>query len=239
MTRRACGPLLALLACLAADEARAQCTRDIDCKGNRICQQGACVDAAAPPAAPPASTQQPPPVTQPGPVAQPPRTDHYFRRAYGSVGALLVPHTWWGAFNDGTADQGFQAGVHVSGLAVLSPRAHLGGYVSWHDLPQLDDRHLVGLGLAVKAGGMIGDRVWLGFALDFGLLILAGEPRTLYGLQLFPRLQVEVAAVDVGGFRMAPFAAVGSMGMPVGDIGPDWLGWSVAAQLLFGVSFGS
>ena len=36
-----------------------------------------------------------------------------------------------------------------------------------------------------------------------------------------------------------PFFALGSMGMPVGDIGKDVLGWMTVAQLLIGASFGS
>jgi hypothetical protein len=239
MNRSGRGLLLAALVLLGASPAQAQCTKDIDCKGNRICQQGACVEAAQPMAAPPAAPQ-PQPVVQASSPGLPPRTDHHFRRGYGSIAALLVPHTWWGSYHGGTADEGFDAGLHVSGFAALTQRTHLGGYLSWYDLHdlQLDAVHLVGLGIALKAGGVVGDRVWLGFALDIGLLILSG-PQTLYGLQLFPRFQVEVAAVDVGGFRLAPFAALGSMGMPVGDISRDVLGWMTVAQLLIGASFGS
>lgn len=42
---------------LSSVAARAQCTKDVDCKGDRVCEGGKCTSpAAAPPTAPPAAT---------------------------------------------------------------------------------------------------------------------------------------------------------------------------------------
>lgn len=57
--------------------ARAQCTKDTDCKGDRICEEGKCTSPSAvtpaptpvPPPAPPATAPAPPPVPEAPPVA--------------------------------------------------------------------------------------------------------------------------------------------------------------------------
>src|SRR5512137_724728 len=49
---------------------RAQCATDIDCKGDRICQGGVCVDAASAPGQAPAP--QPGYAPQPAPAPAPP-----------------------------------------------------------------------------------------------------------------------------------------------------------------------
>lgn len=65
--------LLFLLA--ASGTARAQCTKDIDCKGDRICEAGRCIAApVAAPAPAPTSTEGAPPAAVPAaaPAAPPP-----------------------------------------------------------------------------------------------------------------------------------------------------------------------
>jgi hypothetical protein len=54
---RVLGTTLSALLCLHASSARAQCTKDTDCKGERVCQKGDCVD--------------PPQVLRPGGIAEP------------------------------------------------------------------------------------------------------------------------------------------------------------------------
>jgi hypothetical protein len=56
---------------LVAVEATAQCAKDTDCKGSRVCDHGRCVEAA--PAAPPVAATPEPPL--PMPVALPPAYD--------------------------------------------------------------------------------------------------------------------------------------------------------------------
>jgi hypothetical protein len=52
--------------------AEAQCTKDTDCKGNRICEAGVCTDAAGGAPAPEPAPPAPAPVGAPAPVAAPP-----------------------------------------------------------------------------------------------------------------------------------------------------------------------
>jgi hypothetical protein len=56
---------------LVGQSALAQCKRDIDCKGTRVCSGGQCVDQAAPPAAAPAPAPVAAPAPQPQPQPQP------------------------------------------------------------------------------------------------------------------------------------------------------------------------
>lgn len=60
--------IIALAALLVASAADAQCSKDTDCKGDRICDRGACVDAAAAKAKAPEPAPQPAPVPAPTPA---------------------------------------------------------------------------------------------------------------------------------------------------------------------------
>ncbi|HEY3495547.1 MAG TPA: hypothetical protein VGK73_12710 [Polyangiaceae bacterium] len=66
---------LALVAVLTASATvHAQCTKDTDCKGERVCEEGACVPGSPAPAAPAAPAVQgaPAPAAEPAAVAAPP-----------------------------------------------------------------------------------------------------------------------------------------------------------------------
>jgi hypothetical protein len=65
------GALASTLVVFSSLVARAQCSKDTDCKGERVCNEGACTapapgTAPAPPAAAPAAAAPPPPQTPPG-----------------------------------------------------------------------------------------------------------------------------------------------------------------------------
>lgn len=59
---------------LFSSVARAQCTKDTDCKGDRVCEAGKCTAPAAPPetATPPATTEPAPAAGEPVPAAAEP-----------------------------------------------------------------------------------------------------------------------------------------------------------------------
>jgi hypothetical protein len=56
---------------LVASLSRAQCSKDTDCKGERICEAGACVAASAALPPPPAAPAAVPPTTEPAPAPPP------------------------------------------------------------------------------------------------------------------------------------------------------------------------
>lgn len=63
--------LLAATFCLVTATAHAQCTKDTDCKGDRVCDAGKCVAGPPPAATPPAGTEASP-AAPPSPEAVPP-----------------------------------------------------------------------------------------------------------------------------------------------------------------------
>lgn len=66
-----------------------QCTKDTDCKGDRICNAGECVaPAESPPPAPPLVVERPPAA----PAAQPAADNPY--RAHRIAATILFPSLW-------------------------------------------------------------------------------------------------------------------------------------------------
>jgi hypothetical protein len=64
--------VIAFLVFLYADDAMAQCTKDTDCKHDRICVNGECVNPSPTDAAPSVAQPQTPPQTEPAPPAAAP-----------------------------------------------------------------------------------------------------------------------------------------------------------------------
>jgi hypothetical protein len=245
-----------------AGVARAQCTKDTDCKGARICERGVCVEPPAPPAtapapAPPRPAPPPPaPAPAPAPPAAPPPpapapaaaptsspAAHaaprlaVFETAYGSVGPVIALHFWYNGYSQGsTTSEGVRVGVHVSGYAVLRDGLHVGGYALAQQLDPLLMQYA--LGLSAKLGGMVAPRVWLGAAVDLGAwFVTSASAPNWVGLQLFPRLHADVAVVRLGPVRLAGFGAVGPSVVPVIRVNNN-TAWLVSPQLLVGVSVG-
>src|SRR3954462_15014068 len=74
MSSRLVVGLLGGMSCLLVPSlSHAQCSKDTDCKGERVCEAGACVAPSSPPAASsePAAAAPAPPAPAPAPVAAP------------------------------------------------------------------------------------------------------------------------------------------------------------------------
>jgi hypothetical protein len=138
---------ISLFGVLLSGPAWAQCTKDTDCKGNRVCRMGVCEDplpaqpapygtvyAPAAPAATPAPAPAPPPYYAPAPP--PPAPSAIPQPAYAAPVAAPPPvvqsDPGWAA---GAATYGIVSGVVALGLAIASeatkedtlPSAPLGG----------------------------------------------------------------------------------------------------------------
>jgi hypothetical protein len=76
----------------SAVEAAAQCSKDIDCKGTRVCNRGECVEIAPAPAAPAPAPAPAPPAAQPAPPppSPPPPPPPQPEPAQGLPGAVMV-----------------------------------------------------------------------------------------------------------------------------------------------------
>jgi hypothetical protein len=87
---KACGGLVFAIAIFSASDAAAQCTKDVDCKGDRVCVEGAC--AAPAPVVAPATAPQPQVVVV-DPKRVPPKTKRQSTGLFvlGIVSLSLTP----------------------------------------------------------------------------------------------------------------------------------------------------
>jgi len=244
MKRLALALIIIATVALQGAAASAQCTKDTDCKGNRICQNGECVAPA--PAPPPPSGYNPAPAPAPAPAPPPePRGPvNYFQSGYATIALLLSFHGWggytetWEFMDDeeyeGELDGDFMPGFRLAGYGVVSESFHIGGYWTFFkadfevdpddgDSPWWGDGGDLNvfmnmLGLTMKFGTRLHERIWLGGATDIGLLISKGEidgwgndleMKPMVGPVIFPRIDLDIMIVDTGGFKLAFTAAFG------------------------------
>lgn len=277
--------------------AEAQCSRDIECKGDRICVNGNCVDPTT--SAGPASAatsqstakqspeyQQPadyPPVPPPsgywpvpatyqsaGPVYDAPIAsrvpDYPFRwydTVYGHI-ALTMGFHGRGGGDIGDISGKFKTGLLLAGYIPVSPYLHAGGYFAYSNsdlegqyydsfgqyygsfYDHSDSKKVAfdhySVGFSLKAGKRISERFWLGFVGDLGFYEAAFNSRALYGVEVSPRIHLDLLALDVGGFKMGPFASFGPSIVPYAVTrldGQDFRVYLIYIQLLLGITFGT
>jgi hypothetical protein len=242
-----------LSALLWGSFAYAQCTKDTECKGDRICRSGACEDPVpAAPAYPPAVGQPVAPAITPSaayapnavgasaPVPEPvsngvqePQEPRGLRSlsAYASV-ASLVSLLGWG---DGDREDHVGFGGHAAGYWALNPLLHFGGFFRGSYLRGSGpDGHAVGyghygVGVSMKVGGGPSDLVWIGTAVDFGVHFTSKSK----GVEAFPRLETDIQVGQSGRLKTGLFASFGAM--VASGAGGDYF---VALQGLVGLMVG-
>lgn len=218
----ALGVTLAIM--LHCATAAAQCTKDTDCKDSRLCEKGTCVEP----------TQVKRPKAPPHPFD--------FRKVYAQVAGVLSLHAWHGTFEGHVDDVGVRGGVHAAVYAVSSTGEQYGGYFSYVDFADGSQLHV---GLTMKEGRRRFTRVWLGGTIDLGAyFLLAPQGQRGYGVELFPRLELDVILGASAKVRSALSFAVGPMLVPychwnAAVPGLSHNRWLVGIQLLVGVMFGS
>lgn len=219
----ACAALLAATVC--GSTAAAQCTKDTDCKESRLCERGTCVE----------------PTKVVRPKAPPHRFD--WQKVYLQVGGVFAPHAWHGSFDGGHADVGIRGGLHLAVYGVSTTTEHLGGCFSYVDFADGSQHHL---GLTFKEGRRRFTRVWLGGVVDLGAYFLVRpQGQRGYGVELFPRLELDVILGASSKARAALFFAAGPMLVPYFNCsalnmpGSGDNRWLVSIHLLFGVLFGT
>jgi hypothetical protein len=184
-------------------------------------------------------------------------TPRTWYRGYGSLG-LALGATGWGQFrvkdHEGSVDAtyGVAPGVHLSGYFAPSEHFHVGGFFSYGsgdgkmsegNMSADFDVSRLGAGVALKVGGKLSSRVWLGLGMDAGIHVWdpPGDGESLHGLMLFPRLHLDVVAVDAGGFKMGLYAGLGPVIVPYAATevaGKTLWAWSVDMAVLLGLTFG-
>jgi hypothetical protein len=280
MTHLALSSLAAAACLLATLEVAAQCTMDLDCKGARICEDGTCIDPIVPPKPPAKADPQPLPATPPAPPPGPPPPLKPFQSGYAEVAFFISVYTFggqtWDIDGSPLADPQFDAttkvlpGARFAGYGALGESFHLGGYFAiragegelepanrvaramFLERDADSDVKTWGLGLALKAGGRVAERLWLGGGLDVGVHFFLIEEwddadnDTFVGLELFPRIALDIILVDRGGVRLAVPISVGAVVSPIAVVEPEEDDpqttvrmWSVAPAATVGLALGS
>jgi hypothetical protein len=120
--------------------------------------------------------------------------------------------------SDHTITAKFLGGVNVAGYVVTSPNVHLGGYFHYGSsqediqggggMGSAADHYSVGLSL--KAGKRVAERVWVGLVGDLGFYVVSPQGfSNWYGLEISPRIHVDMLGLDAGGLKMGFFASFG------------------------------
>jgi hypothetical protein len=206
MTKRCVSSILIAtsLVLLPVAETWAGCTKDTDCKGARVCEEGRCVAPSPAPTSEPTPAATPAPVVTPAAPAAPAAPDlETMRRAIHAAevvaaraarprkvvggyfeASYLYKHSAFGEL-EGLPSH---SGVHLSGHRALTNKIHLGGYFGY---TSVGEAKLLAAGISLKAGSWIRDRVWIGLALNHGVEIITGE-HAIGLMQLSPRLHLDV-----------------------------------------------
>ena len=161
MNRSVVGVLAFAAMISASTLARADCTKDTDCKGDRVCTAGACVDPASPKVQTPDDTAQPvPPVVASLPPPAPPPAPVVASPAAPAQRTQSRPQR-----ETGTRDTG--VGLFVGGLVLdaIGAGMYYGGSRAKCDLGKSDCNTVAQAGIGVLiVGGLltvVGISVWV------------------------------------------------------------------------------
>jgi hypothetical protein len=149
-----------------------------------------------------------------------------------------------GSSKDFTLKGKFLGGVNLSGYYVSSPSVQIGGYFNFGNGKINDgDTDQYSLGLSLKVGSRVAERVWLGFAGDLGFYALDFSlSKAWYGVEIAPRIHLDVLGLDAGGFKMGFFASFGPSVVPYAAAsanGGDGRLYLIYLTMQLGVTFGS
>jgi len=251
--------VMLIVSCLLSSaSAAAQCTKDTDCKGTRLCEVGRCVSPsshapAATPTSAPNLVAAPPPAT-PAPTVttsvSPPVARDWFK-GYASLAPIILPKgysTVWGHIGpdsyDGEIEMETANGIQIDGRYAVRRGFHIGGFLTYYTE---GDFGSLAVGVSMKLGGPVGNHVFMSLVLDLGYQsrgIDMDDP--FQGLLVSPRFQIDFMTVRAGGFKWALFVAQGIDVVPYASTGTiayadedmELSYASVRPYLLVGTTFG-
>lgn len=192
----------------------------------------------------------------------------WFQKGYGMFAVAIGMHTWGEMEADefdetGDIDGRGLGGFHLSGYYVHSQAFHIGGFFYFfkgeHDLEgcvggfcgELEaDVEDLGIGVSVKLGTRVHNRIWIGGALDFGMAYLAwdedDEEGDGLGLVIFPRFVFDLMVFQPKGVKVVLHGSLGVLIVPYlageGNIltqDSDFNLWAVRLVMLLGVTVGT
>jgi hypothetical protein len=245
---RLIGIIVALSLC--ALPASGQCTKDMDCKGNRICLNGQCVEPQSSPSPQPAAPAQSQPAqpapasaqpTPPSPSASTPGAIDLANASY-EVGIALGP--WFGGTvnvdgNDLDKDASFMLKTYYDGY--LIPKLAMGVYMCW--VPSITVGGSSRSGASIEFGGSIKPRflasptVAIKPALEIGYRNTSfgsSNVKSADGMALNFNVQAEFAVHK----NVVVFGAFGFLAQPVGGNGDFDFSYAPIFFLNFGAGFG-
>ena len=143
----------------------------------------------------------------------------WFQSGYIHVGGILGFHGWGSAHASGgdlTLKGKFLGGLNLSAYYASSPGVHIGAYAHYgNGKINEGSTDQYSFGLALKAGNRVAERVWLGFAGDLGFYALDfSKSKAWYGVEISPRIHLDVLGLNAGGFKMGFFASLGPSVVP-------------------------
>jgi hypothetical protein len=142
----------------------------------------------------------------------------WYQTGYAHIGGVLGFHGWGSSHvsgHDSTIKGEFLGGVNLSGYYVSSPSVHVGGYLRYSSGKMGGDSDQFSIGFSLKAGNRVAERAWLGFVGDLGLYVLDFSGTSAwYGVELSPRIHLDVLGFDAGGLKMGFFASFGPSVVP-------------------------
>ena len=206
---------------------------------------------------PPAPGYGYPPPGYGAPLA-PPAPLQWYQSFYFHLGGLLAFHGWGNeAADSGSANRDlsgkFAGGLHLAGYAMPSPTVHVGGYFNLLSGKVGagggdQDFSTYTVGLSLKAGGRLAERVWVGFVGDLGFAAICPDHGSnFYGVEISPRIHLDILGLDAGAFKMGAFASFGPEIIPYAA-GSEQVSYSSSADvhlymiyltLRLGVTFGT
>jgi len=163
-------------------------------------------------------------------------------RGYGMLITMGSGHGWAQALGHSHIfAEDATSGIQFAGYRTYGSRCHIGGFLSISDNEQGLDGGEYALGFALKLGGAISDRVWLGWSLDIGPVFR----KNFVGGHFFNGIALDVLVLgQKEGFKMAISGRLGNetvvMAFTDGDSNSDFDGlWRTRIVFNLGLSFGA
>jgi hypothetical protein len=209
------------------------CVRDVDCKGDRICVSGECVE--------PTDAYKQPKLQQYKDI--PMTGEPNWFQGYLQVSGVLQIASWggWTSNNpteeetspEGEISANIWGGIHVAAYYAPVEIVQVGAFFMFTTgdvevkedqklFPAIEDSGKINtFGVTIKVGGRPTGHVWVGGALDVGYamwdfenFLFESKDFRADSVLIFPRVAVDILAVDSSGFKLAFPLSVGAIITP-------------------------
>jgi hypothetical protein len=247
-------------------DAYAQCTKDTDCKNDRICNQGNCVEPLESSiknkidstSATHSEEVAPQPLTPKKPIKAPAG----YSGMVTHIAGILNLHGWgkWSYMGDEIArisSEGW-GGLYLSAYGAINPYIHLGGFFSYLNgnarvnfsenvstfmntkIDYRSSNTFYSFGISWKYNWRILDWLWISLVTDFGPVLhrISEFDNTWAGFVIAPRVQTDFIIFNYDKAKMGLFTSLGVNYFYLPESDKYFSEWYVFLQMLFGVTLG-